>query len=63
VLGADGAWHATPVAGVSAGAVTLSGAPAGAKAVRFIISRARSRCPRARSHCSFAPPLIHFRPE
>ena len=36
VLGSDQQWHATPVASIGAQTVTLSGAPSGAKAVRYL---------------------------
>lgn len=35
-LGADGLWHSTPVEAIGASTVTLSGSPAGAKAVRYL---------------------------
>lgn len=35
-LGADGLWHSTPVEAIAASTVTLSGSPAGAKAVRYL---------------------------
>ena len=35
-LGTDGLWHSTPVEAIGASTVTLSGSPAGAKAVRYL---------------------------